>query len=207
MKFADTPLGCSKLFFFPFRSQCGTTNPLAAWLFELAGGALTDFDNTCVPKSQREAAFTIAALHQWEMDINDDRCEASAEEVGIPSPFYSASIDLLTTRTCKVDIRDAGPRLFRWTIPQRKLSSSHVRVGILLTDARTNQFLGRHEPAERAKASFGPNWDRLCEIKKQYDPTNVFRNTFWPLNAQGDMVDPRTHEPPTPKFEQLTLST
>ena len=56
---------------------------------------MTDFDNTCVPKSQRQAAFTIAALHQWEMDVNDDRCEASAEEVGIPSFFfYSVSTDL-----------------------------------------------------------------------------------------------------------------
>ena len=53
-----------------------------AWLFELAGGAITDFENTCVPKSQREASFTIAALHQWEMDVDDDRCVESAEEVG-----------------------------------------------------------------------------------------------------------------------------
>ncbi|KAF8736921.1 hypothetical protein AX14_013738 [Amanita brunnescens Koide BX004] len=146
MKFADTPLGCT-------------------WLFELAGGAMADFDDTCVPKSQREAAFTIAALHQWEMDVNDDRCEASAEE------WISETLNCVSL---------GGP------FPS---------------------FLGRHEPAERTKASFGQNWDRLCEIKKRYDPTNVFRNTFWPLNAQGDMVDPRTHEPPTPKFAHLALST
>ena len=52
-----------------------------AWLFELAGGAVADYTDTCLPKSQREAAFTIAALHQWEMDIDDDRCVDSAEEV------------------------------------------------------------------------------------------------------------------------------
>ena len=52
-----------------------------AWLFELAGGAVADFENSCVPKTQREASFTIAALHQWEMWIDDDRCVASAEEV------------------------------------------------------------------------------------------------------------------------------
>lgn len=49
---------------------------------------MADFENTCVPKSQREAAFTIAALHQWEMDVNDDRCEASAEEVGLQSILF-----------------------------------------------------------------------------------------------------------------------
>lgn len=89
MKFADTPLGCSKLcFLFPVWRY----SSFPAWLFELAGGAMRDFDNTCVPKSQREAAFTIAALHQWEMDVNDDRCEASAEEVGIPRMIYSVSV-------------------------------------------------------------------------------------------------------------------
>ncbi|KAG6918872.1 hypothetical protein DXG01_010936 [Tephrocybe rancida] len=120
LNFADTPVGCT-------------------WLFELAGGAIIDFEDTCVPKSQREASFTIAALHQWEMDVDDDRCVDSAEE-----------------------------------------------------------FLGRHEPPERVKACFGANWDRLCEIKNLYDPNNLFKNSFWPLNAQGGTVEAYTHEPPTP---------
>ncbi|KAF5321271.1 hypothetical protein D9619_001611 [Psilocybe cf. subviscida] len=139
MQFADTPIGCT-------------------WLFELAGGAIADYENTCVPKSQREASFTIAALHQWEMDIDDDRCVDSAEEwiAGTLKPVHIG-----------------GP------IPS---------------------FLGRHEPAERVKASFGDNWQRMCEIKGLYDPTNMFKNTFWPLNAEGEIVLPETHEPPTPEF-------
>ncbi|KAF8633392.1 hypothetical protein AX17_004563 [Amanita inopinata Kibby_2008] len=138
MKFADTPVGCT-------------------WLFELAGGAIADFDDNCLPKSQREASFTIAALHQWEMDVDDDRCVASAEE------WISETLD---------PVHVGGP------FPS---------------------FLGRHESAERTKACFGANWERLCEIKQFYDPSNVFRNSFWPLNAKGEMVDPCTHEPPTPK--------
>lgn len=52
-----------------------------------------DFEDTCIPKSQREASFTIAALHQWEMDIDDDRCIDSAEEVSIYiSPFFRSSL-------------------------------------------------------------------------------------------------------------------
>ncbi|KAM6502593.1 hypothetical protein JOM56_002570 [Amanita muscaria] len=144
LKFADTPVGCT-------------------WLFELAGGAITDFEDTCVPKSQREASFTIAALHQWEMDVDDDRCVESAEE---------------------------------W------IAETLTRVAV---GGPFPSFLGRHEPPERTKASFGANWDRLVEIKRLYDPTNVFRNTFWPLNAEGATVDPRTHEPPTPKLKHLEL--
>ncbi|KAG6888392.1 hypothetical protein C0995_008632 [Termitomyces sp. Mi166 len=137
MNFADTPVGCT-------------------WLFELAGGAIIDFEDTCVPKSQREASFTIAALHQWEMDVDDDRCVDSAEEwiAGTLKPVHQG-----------------GP------FPS---------------------FLGRHEPPERVKACFGSNWERLCEIKKLYDPNNLFRNSFWPLNAQGENVEAYTHEPPTP---------
>ncbi|KAF8171880.1 hypothetical protein BJ912DRAFT_994816 [Pholiota molesta] len=143
MQFADTPVGCT-------------------WLFELAGGAISDFEDTCIPKSQREASFTIAALHQWEMVIDDDRCIDSAEEwiAGTLKPVHIG-----------------GP------FPS---------------------FLGRHEPAERVKACFGDNWSRLCEIKGFYDPKNLFKNSLWPLDAAGEMVEPQTHEPPTPEF--LTTS-
>lgn len=51
-----------------------------AWLFELAGGAVSDFENNCVPKSQREASFNVAALHQWEIDVHDERCVSTAEK-------------------------------------------------------------------------------------------------------------------------------
>lgn len=62
----------------------------AAWLVELAGGAVADSDSTCFPKSQREAAFTIVALHQWELDDDDPLCVSTAEEV------RDYSLDLIT---------------------------------------------------------------------------------------------------------------
>ncbi|VDB91324.1 unnamed protein product [Peniophora sp. CBMAI 1063] len=63
--FADTPIGCT-------------------WLFELAGGAIADpkrEENApgCFPAEARQALFTIAALHQWDMDIDDPRCVDTAE--------------------------------------------------------------------------------------------------------------------------------
>lgn len=50
------------------------------WLFELSGGALMDCHTSCVPDSHRAAQYTIAALHQWPVDIpdEDDRCVKTA---------------------------------------------------------------------------------------------------------------------------------
>ena len=60
------------------------------------------------------------------------------------------------------------------------------------------QLLGRHEPPERVKASFGKNWDRLVELKKKYDPEHLFRNNFWPLDKVGYPVESLYNEPPSP---------
>jgi len=139
IEFADTPVGCT-------------------WLFELAGGAIADYEETCIPKAQREAKFTIAALHQWEMGVDDPRCVSSAED------------------------------WLRETIKPVAAGGSFP------------SFLGRGEPPARVAASFGENWERLVALKKKYDPTGLFRNTFWPLNKDGDEIDPSEHEPPEPEF-------
>jgi hypothetical protein len=65
-------------------------------LFELAGGAVVDFEDTCLPKVQREATFTIAALHQWDMGNDDARCIDSAEEVTFTALVQIADPDRLS---------------------------------------------------------------------------------------------------------------
>jgi hypothetical protein len=88
MQFADTPIGCSaylvsSLFLMLHSLTSGRVPGVlcSAWLFELAGGAIGDFEDTALPKEQRQASFTIAALHQWELGVDDPRCVSSAEEV------------------------------------------------------------------------------------------------------------------------------
>lgn len=138
-QFADTPIGCT-------------------WIFELSGGAIADFEDTCLPKEQREAVWTVAALHQWEMGIDDPRCVTTAEDwmAGVIKP---------------------------------------VAVGGPLPT-----FLGRHEPPERTMASYGKHWARLAELKRKYDPDNLFRNNFWPLDKDGKPVPPLYNEPPSPSM-------
>ncbi|KAH0828959.1 hypothetical protein J3R83DRAFT_2388 [Lanmaoa asiatica] len=139
LQFAETPVGCT-------------------WLFELAGGALVDFEDNCLPKSQRQAAFTVTALHQWDIDFEDPRCVESAEE------WIAETLAPVTI---------GGP------FPS---------------------FLGRRELPGRVMGCFGENWNRLREVKRVYDPSNFFKNSLWPLNAQGDAVPPEEHEPEHVQF-------
>ena len=60
------------------------------------------------------------------------------------------------------------------------------------------KFLGRHESLARTKQCFGKNWDRLAELKKRYEPDCFFKNNFWPLDKEGQPVEPLTNEPPSP---------
>ncbi|KAI9059914.1 hypothetical protein FKP32DRAFT_1605820 [Trametes sanguinea] len=159
----DTPIGCT-------------------WIFELSGGAIADFEDNCLPKAQREATWTVAALHQWDMGIDDPRCITTAEQwmggtirqvsVGGPYPTVSTAIPLLHS-------------------PRRV---AHRGVFPLAPA----QFLGRHEPPSRTMACFGNNWDRLAALKRKYDPACLFKNNFWPLDRHGRPVEFLANEPPSP---------
>ncbi|KAF9011582.1 hypothetical protein BDZ89DRAFT_1077652 [Hymenopellis radicata] len=136
LQFANTPIGCT-------------------WLFELTGGRIADIEGACIPKAQRQALFTIAALHQWEMGVDDPRCIASAEE------WIADTL---------------GPHQTGGPLPS---------------------FLGRHEAPSRIMACYGEeNFARLKEIKKKYDPDNMFANSLWPVDTADE---PFLREPGTPE--------
>ncbi|KAI6046272.1 hypothetical protein EDC04DRAFT_2887952 [Pisolithus marmoratus] len=157
VQFAKTPVGCT-------------------WLFELAGGAITNTNGSCLPKSQRAAAFNVTALHQWDINFEDPRCVRSAEEwiFGTLAP-----------------VTIGGP------LPSVSVSPTNNLEAVVQS---YYQFLGRCEPPGRVIACFGENWAKLTEVKKTYDPTNLFKNSLWPLNDKGELVEPYEHEPEHIRF-------
>ncbi|KAI0774904.1 hypothetical protein BD413DRAFT_472171 [Trametes elegans] len=163
IEFADTPIGCT-------------------WLFELAGGAIGDFEDTCLPKTQRDATWTVAALHQWDMGVDDPRCITTAEQVSPPSSTSTSR----PTAPCLHAGSPPPPHWMAGTIQQ-------VAVG-----GPYPTFLGRHEPAARTMACYGANWDRLAALKRRYDPHGLFRNNFWPLDRHGRPLEVPANEPPSP---------
>ncbi|KIJ51254.1 hypothetical protein M422DRAFT_776541 [Sphaerobolus stellatus SS14] len=128
IRFSDSPVGCT-------------------WLFELAGGCVSDEHESCFPSSLREAAWVVTAFHQWELDEDDPRCVTTA-------------VNWMKDTLGKASL--GGP------LPS---------------------FYGIHEPMDRIIGSFGENWPRLCELKRQYDPNGLFHNTFWPLDKEGQPMN------------------
>jgi FAD/FMN-containing dehydrogenase len=44
-----------------------------------------------------------------------------------------------------------------------------------LADRRWLNYLGDDDSGDAVRAAYGPNYDRLVEVKRRYDPENVFR--------------------------------
>lgn len=120
----------------PLRSICLLarlieSHNVIAWLFELVAGAVADTKTSCLPQSHREAVYTVAALHQWPVNIpqEDVRCVLTArdwiekvihpESPGGPLPCVSTIVSSvrapLTPRLCLVPVKLASGR-YPWSI-------------------------------------------------------------------------------------------
>ena len=63
----------------------------------------------------------------------------------------------------------------RWIASMRDALRPHAAGGVYVN------AIGADEPNARVRAAFGPNWARLLQLKRAWDPENVFR-----LNANID---------------------
>ncbi len=51
---------------------------------------------------------------------------------------------------------------------------THAALGPHLDDARWLNYLGDDQLGDAVRAAYGPNYDRLLDLKRRYDPENVF---------------------------------
>ena len=63
-----------------------------------------------------------------------------------------------------------GEHLPRW------VRSAHERLRPFSTGRTYVNFQGRDEDDARIRATYGANYDRLVELKRRYDPANLFRS-------------------------------
>jgi FAD/FMN-containing dehydrogenase len=53
---------------------------------------------------------------------------------------------------------------------------THAALREHLDDRRWLNYLGDDQGTDAVRAAYGPNYDRLVEVKRRYDPDNVFRH-------------------------------
>ena len=52
---------------------------------------------------------------------------------------------------------------------------THAALAPYLVERRWLNYLGDDQGEDAVRAAYGPNYDRLVEVKRKYDPENVFR--------------------------------
>ena len=53
---------------------------------------------------------------------------------------------------------------------------THAAFGEFLTERRWLNYLADDQGEDAIRGAYGPNYDRLVELKRTFDPDNVFRN-------------------------------
>jgi FAD/FMN-containing dehydrogenase len=142
-----------------------------------------------------DGGFEKGNLNYWKSSfvdgIDDGMIDAMIEHyASTPSPlnallfehFHGAVTRVGETDTA-VPHRQEGYHLFMpgvWTDPAETEANVAWVRGIYdglqpyFRDARWLNYLDDDEPVDQVRAAYGPNWQRLLELKRRYDPDNVF---------------------------------
>lgn len=123
--------------------------------------------------------------------LSDEAIETMVEHATpIPSPFTTVFLEWMEGVISRIDPdatafphRNAALSFTvapKWTDPERDdeligwAQSFHEAMAPYATDSVYANYLDRDE-RERVRAAYGENYDRLVEVKNEWDPENVFR--------------------------------
>jgi FAD/FMN-containing dehydrogenase len=143
-----------------------------------------------------DEAYPIGSLNYWlssfTSGLSDELIEVAVSRFATaPSPmmailfehFHGAVTRVGVTETA-VPHRDEGWNLFMpsvWTDPadtEANVAWTRETFAALRphfgTARRWLNYLGDDQAEDAIRAAYGPNYDRLREVKRQYDPDNVF---------------------------------
>lgn len=142
-----------------------------------------------------DAAYPVGALNYWMSSfvqgLSDELIDIVVERFAeIPSPmsvvlfehFHGAVTRVGVTDTA-VPHRDEGWNLLlpsQWTDPadtEKNIAWTRETFSALRPHFGTGRwlnYLGDDQADDAIRAAYGPNYDRLVEVKRKYDPDNVF---------------------------------
>jgi FAD/FMN-containing dehydrogenase len=142
-----------------------------------------------------DAGYPTGSLNYWLSSFTDGLPDALIDAAverfaSVPSTmtaillehFHGAVIRVAPTDTA-VPHREAGWNLLIpsvWTDPSATEANigwtreTHAAFAPHLSERRWLNYLGDDQAEDAVQAAYGPNYERLREIKRRYDPTNVF---------------------------------
>jgi FAD/FMN-containing dehydrogenase len=142
-----------------------------------------------------DAAFPAGTLNYWlasfTRGLPDELIDVAVERfAAVPSPMSSIMLEHFHGAVARVGAtdtavphRDEGWNLF---IPSVWTDPNETEVNIAWTretfsalrphfgTGRWLNYLGDDEGDDAIRGAYGPNYDRLREVKRRYDPENVF---------------------------------
>jgi FAD/FMN-containing dehydrogenase len=142
-----------------------------------------------------DEAYPRGALNYWKSsfvrDLSDEAIDSLVERFSVaPSPMTAVVIEHFHGAVCRVGVSDtAVPHrhpgynlgiFSEWTDPATTHENvawareTYVAMKPYRAQLRYVNYLDEDDVGEAVRAAYGPNYDRLVEVKRGYDPDNVF---------------------------------
>jgi FAD/FMN-containing dehydrogenase len=143
-----------------------------------------------------DGGFPAGALNYWRSsfvrELEDGFIDAAVGAyAATPSPMsaillehFHGAVTRIPVEAAAVPHREPGFNLLVagvWTEPSANEENiawargTHDALRPYLAERRWLNYLGDDDAGDAVRAAYGPNYDRLVEVKRRYDPENVFR--------------------------------
>jgi FAD/FMN-containing dehydrogenase len=141
--------------------------------------------------------FPTGLLNYWlssfTSGISDGFIETAIERfTTVPSPMsaiilehFHGAVTRIPVEAAAVPHREEGWNLLLpsvWTDPADSEANiawtkeTHAAFAEHLSERRWLNYLGDDQDVDAVRGAYGPNYDRLVELKRRYDPANVFHH-------------------------------
>jgi FAD/FMN-containing dehydrogenase len=144
-----------------------------------------------------DAGYPAGSLNYWlssfAQTLSDGLIDQMAERfASVPSPMTAILMEHFHGAVTRVGVTDTAvphrqegwniliPAV--WTDPAATdenvawTRETHRAFGPHLEERRWLNYLGDDQGGDAVQAAYGPNYQRLVELKRRYDPENVFRH-------------------------------
>ncbi|HSP74067.1 MAG TPA: FAD-binding oxidoreductase [Gaiellaceae bacterium] len=141
--------------------------------------------------------YPTGSLNYWlssfATGLSDGLIETLAERfASVPSPMTALLLEHFHGAVCRVGVRDTAvphreegwnlliPSV--WMDPTETEANiawtreTHAALAEHLSERRWLNYLGDDQGDDAIRGAYGPNYDRLVEVKRRHDPDNVFHH-------------------------------